>query len=284
MRILITGAAGRLGSLLVERAAAAGHDVTGVDVTELDVTDFEATRAFIREQRPQLIVHPAAWTDVDGCARDPEQAVIVNGYGAQHVALAAAAIDAGMVYISSNEVFDGLSGTPYREYDTPRPANPYGYSKWVGEQAVLQYAPRPTVVRIAWLFAHGGKSFPQAILSAADSGTPLRVVTDEIANPTYSEDLADALMTLISTRRYGIYHLTNQGSCSRHELARYVLDRAGCARVPIAPVTLNEWQRASTPPPYTPLVNSAGALTGIRLRPWQEAVEAWLRREGRLAG
>jgi dTDP-4-dehydrorhamnose reductase len=282
MRILITGAMGRLGSLLMERAAAAGHDATGVDLAELDVTDFGATRAFISEHRPALIVHPAAWTDVDGCARDPERAVIVNGYGTQHVALAAAAIDAGMVYISSNEVFDGLSGAPYREYDMPRPGNPYGYSKWVGEQAVLHYAPRPTVVRIAWLFAHGGRSFPQTILGAADSGTPLRVVTDEIANPTYSEDLADALMTLIGTQRHGIYHLTNQGSCSRYELARYVLDRAGYARMPIAPLALNEWQRPSTPPPYSPLVNSAGAWAGIRLRPWQEAVEAWLRREGRL--
>lgn len=282
MRILITGAQGRLGSLLVERAAAAGHDVTGIDVAELDVADYAATRAFVAAHRPELIIHPAAWTDVDGCARDPERAILVNGYGAQHVALAAAETGAALLYISSNEVFDGLSGAPYREYDPPHPANPYGYSKWVGEQAVMRHAPRHYVVRIAWLFAHGGKSFPQSILSAAEAGKSLRVVNDEIANPTYSEDLADAITALMDTGRYGIYHLTNQGACSRYEFARYLLDRAGYAQTPVEAITSGEWQRASSPPPHTPLVNSAGAMIGITLRPWQEAADAWLAREGRI--
>ncbi len=282
MRILITGAQGRLGSLLVERAAARGHEVSGVDISELDVTDFAATRAFVAAQRPGLVLHAAAWTDVDGCARDPERAIIVNGYGAQHVALAAAEANAAMLYVSTNEVFDGLGGAPYREYDPTHAANPYAYSKWVGEQAVMRHAPRHYIVRTAWLFAHGGKNFLQSILGAAEAGKPLRVVIDEIANPTYTDDLADALTALVETGRYGTFHLTNQGACSRFALARYVLDRAGYADTPIQPIALREWPRASSPPPNTPLLNSAGALAGITLRPWREAVDAFLARESLL--
>lgn len=281
MRILITGAQGRLGSLLVQHAAALNHDVIGIDVAELDVTDFTATRAFVTASRPNLIIHAAAWTDVDGCAHDPERAITINGYGTQHVALAAAENGAGLLYISTNEVFDGLSSAPYREYDVPHPANPYGQSKWVGEQVVMRHAPRHYIVRIAWLFAHGGKSFLQSILSAAEAGKPLRVVDDEIANPTYSEDLAVAITALMDTQRYGIYHLTNQGACSRYALARYVLDHAGYAQTPIEAIASGNWQRASLPPPNSSLLNSAGAMIGLTLRPWQEAVDAWLAREGR---
>ncbi len=282
MHILITGAMGRLGSLLVERIGRRGHRVTGTDLDALDVTDFDAVRRFVTAHRPDVVIHAAAWTDVDGCARDPERAVLTNGFGAQHVALAAAETGAALLFVSTNEVFDGLSGAPYREYDSPCPANPYGYSKWVGEQAVQRHTARHYIVRTAWLFAHGGKNFVQAVLGAAQAGMPLRVVTDEIANPTYTDDLAEAIAALVETGRFGIYHFVNSGACSRFELARYVLDRAGFANTPVEPIRSSEWPRPSAPPPNSALVNSAGPLIGIRLRPWQEAVEAFLAREGLL--
>lgn len=283
MHILITGAKGRLGSLLVEQERARGHRVTGIDVDELDVTDFRATRSFVTRARPDLVIHAAAWTDVEGCARDPERAMIVNGYGAQHVALAAAEVDAPIFYISTNEVFDGEHGEPYYEYDRPNPINPYALSKWTGEQAVQRHAPRHYIVRTAWLFAHGGHNFVHAILNAAKAGKPLRVVTDEIANPTYTSDLARGIVTLAETGRYGIYHLVNAGASSRYDFARYVLDRAGFADRPIEPITHKDWTRLSTPPLCTPLHNSAGPLVGVTLRPWQEAVDTFLHREGLLA-
>ena len=126
MRILVTGAAGRLGSRLVELLDQ--HDVIGADVPEFDITNFDDTRGFVRHVEPELILHPAAWTDVDGCARDPEQAIRVNGFGAQHVALAAAERGAAFLYVSSNEVFSGHAKAPYREYDATTPGNPYGSS------------------------------------------------------------------------------------------------------------------------------------------------------------
>lgn len=231
MKIFITGAAGRLGSKL-SALLAGKHEVTGYDLPELDIADFNAVREKLLPAQPDVVLHPAAWIDVDGCAREPERAVRINGLGAQNVALAAAEVGAAMLYVSSNEVFDGKLNRPYLEYDRCAPVNPYGYSKWVGEQAVAQVNPCHYIVRTSWLFAHGGRNFIQAILGAAQAGKPLRIVTDEVANPTYNDDLAEAIVALIQTRRYGTYHLVNEGSVSRYEFARYALDRAGYADTP----------------------------------------------------
>ncbi|HEX2623297.1 MAG TPA: dTDP-4-dehydrorhamnose reductase [Phototrophicaceae bacterium] len=278
MRILVTGALGRLGSQLV-KILSTSQEVTGVDIPDFDLADFNATRAYVTQYRPDLVIHPAAWTDVDGCARDPERAIQINGFGTQHIALATAEIGAAMVYVSTNEVFDGALRRSYYEYDLQNPTNPYGYSKFVGERAVISLNPRHYIVRTAWLFAHGGKNFIQSILAAAATGKTLRVVTDEVANPTYNDDLAEAIEALITTGRYGIYHFVNQGTCSRYTFARYALDHAGYANTPLTPITRHEWQRLSTPPMYCSLSNLAGAQIGIQLRPWQTAVDAFLAKE-----
>jgi dTDP-4-dehydrorhamnose reductase len=288
MRILVTGAAGRLGGRLVEVLAARQHEVTGADivgdsVVRLDVTDFAATRAFVADLKPNLVLHPAAWTDVDGCAREPERAIVVNGFGAQHMALAAANVGAAVLYVSSNEVFDGKGNRPYLEYDVTGPVNPYGYSKWVGEKAILHVNPKHYIIRTAWLFAHGGKNFIQTVLTAAQAGKRLRIVANEVANPTYNDDLAQAIAALIETGRYGVYHLTNEGVCSRYQFARYFLDRAGCQDVPIEPIASHEWPRESKPPVYSGMSNLAARSLGITLRPWQQAVDAFLQREGLIA-
>jgi dTDP-4-dehydrorhamnose reductase len=283
MRIFITGAAGRLGSALLTRLQAQQHDVTGADIDTIDVSDFSSIREVIGNLRPELVIHAAAWTDVDGCAKDPERAIQINGLGAQNVALAAAAVGAAVAYVSTNEVFDGRANRAYYEYDQPNPPNAYGYSKWMGEQAVMGVNQRHYVIRTAWLFAHGGKNFIQSILNAAKAGKQLRVVANEVANPTYTEDLADAICQLIQTERYGIYHLVNEGAASRYTFAQYALQRAGLGDVPLEKISSFEWQRPSTPPPYCSLVNLAGASVGVKLRPWQAAVDAFLASEGLLA-
>ncbi|MFW5692180.1 MAG: dTDP-4-dehydrorhamnose reductase [Chloroflexota bacterium] len=281
MRILITGAAGRLGGRLVD-ILSNRHEVTGIDIEDLDITDFQAAQHYVRELKPEIILHPAAWTDVDGCAREPEKAIRINGYGAQNMAVAASIVDAAILYVSSNEVFDGRRNAPYTEYDHPEAANPYGYSKLVGERAVKEVNPRHYVVRTAWVFAHGGKNFIHTILNAAEMGKTLRVVTDEVANPTYNNDLADGIARLIETGRYGTYHMTNAGGVSRYNFARYFLDRAGYADVPVLPISSKEWARTSTPPTYAAMANTAAASIGITLRDWREAVDAYLEAEGLL--
>ncbi len=281
MRILVMGAAGKLGGDLME--ALQGQDVFGADYAQVDIADFVAVRGYVQQQQPDLIVNAAAWTHVDGCAEEPEKAIRINGYGAQNLAVAAHEIGAAILQVSSNEVFDGTASRPYYEYDRPNPANPYGYSKFVGEQAVRETNPRHYIVRTSWLFATGGRNFLHAILSAAKDGKSLRVVVDEVANPTYNRDLAQALAQLIGSGRYGTYHLCNEGAVSRWGFARYALDRAGFAEVALGKITRRQWPRPSMPPPYTSLANLAAASIGIRLRPWQQAVDAFLQAEGLLA-
>ncbi len=279
MRVMITGALGRLGGRLAARMAAA-HAVIGVDINEFDITDPAVTLRWVRDTTPELVIHCAAMTDVDGCARNPDLAMRINAYGTGNIALACQATGAAMAYISSNEVFDGAKTTPYLEYDPANPINPYGYSKWVGEQMVRDALTRFYIIRTSWLFAHGGRNFIHAILERARAGHPLRVVTDEMAAPTYNDDLVEAIVALVSARRYGVYHLVNEGSASRYEFARRILDAAGYADTPIEPITLAAFDRPSRPPHSSTLRNFAAAeLLGIRLRPWQEAVDAFLARE-----
>lgn len=284
MKLLIIGAKGKLGSRILALCAENSHNaVVGLGADDLDISDFSATRACIRDVSPDIVINCAAWTDVDGCAKDAQKAIRINGYGAGNIAIASAERNVPIVQISTNEVFDGISPTPYNEYDLTHPINPYAYSKWVGEQMVMRHNPRHYIVRTAWLFAHGGKNFIHSILNAAKSNKPLRVVTDEVANPSYNDDVAEAIIKLMSTGRYGIYHLVNAGSASRFAFARYVLDRAGYADTPITPITRHEWVRPSTPPAYACLNNNHAAFLGITLRHWHEAVDAFLRREGLLA-
>ena len=284
MRILISGAAGKLGSQLIKQLRGK-HQVFGADILGdvehfLDIEDYDACCSLVNALAPSIVLHTAAWTDVNGCALDPARALRINGVGTHNLAAFCAITDIPMLYVSTNEVFDGMRRRPYREYDSPNPQNAYGYSKWYGERALLQINPRHYIVRTAWLFAHGGGNFIQAILAAAKAGKPLRVVTNEIANPTYTKDLAEAIARLIETERFGTYHLVNQGAVSRWQFARYVLDSAGFSDTPIERITRQQWQRPSLPPEYTALENIAARSLSISLRPWQEGVDDFLKDEG----
>jgi dTDP-4-dehydrorhamnose reductase len=280
MHILITGHKGRVGGKLAE-ILGPDHAVTGIDLPEYDLAEPSVVE-ILADLKPDLVLHPAAWTDVDGCARDPEKALRINAYGTKHVALACQRTGAPLLHISTNEVFDGRSPRPYLEYDAANPINPYGYSKWVAEQIVRELVPRHYIVRLSWLIAHGGRNFVHAILERARSGQPLRVVINEIAAPTYNDDLAEAIVSLIGTGHYGTYHLVNEGYVSRWGLARFILDSAGYAGTPVERIVLAQYPRPSVVPERCILRNTAAALLGITLRPWQEAVLDFLRKEGLL--
>ncbi len=273
MRIAITGHKGQLGRALWQTLA--GHDLFGLDLPEYDITDAEGIRRALLEFGPEVVIHTAGYTNVDGCARDPDRALRVNALGTQNVSLAARACGAVLLYISTNEVFDGNRTAPYLEYDPPNPVNPYGYSKWVGERYVEQIADRFYIVRISWLFG-GPRSFVTKILALSQERPELAVVDDELGAPTYLSDLAEAIARLIPTGRYGIYHLVNEGACSRYEFALEILRLAGQAHIPVRPISLAQFRRDSTVPPRAVLRNFAAAELGIRLRPWQEALAAYL--------
>jgi dTDP-4-dehydrorhamnose reductase len=278
MRILLTGHKGQLGRTLLPLLAR--HAVLGIDLPEHDITDRARFAAAVRDFRPDLILHPAAMTDVDGCARNPEAAYRINGMGTQNVALAAAEVGAEMLTVSTNEVFDGRAAEPYHEWAARNPINAYGRSKLAAEWYTQNLLTRFYIVRTAWLYAAGGRNFPHRIIQLADERGALRVVTDEVGNPTYVEDLAQAIVGLIETHAYGIYHLVNAGAASRYEFAKEILRLSGRGHIPVEPIPLAEFRRASNPPPYAPLANNAATALGIHLRPWQEAVADFLEKTG----
>jgi dTDP-4-dehydrorhamnose reductase len=273
MRVFITGHKGQLGRALLTLLP----DAVGADLPEVDITDPQSIGAAVEAARPEAIIHCAAMTDVDGAARDPTLAYRINGLGTQNVALAAARAGAALVCISTNEVFDGTKGAPYFEFDAANPINPYGQSKLASEWFAAHLTSRFYIVRTAWLTARGGHNFVHRIQQLADERGHLRVVTDEVANPTFAGDLAEAIVKLIRTERFGIYHLVNAGHCSRHDYAKKILELSGRGHIPVEPITLADYPRPSAPPPFAPLANTAAAALGIMLRPWEEALKEFLK-------
>jgi dTDP-4-dehydrorhamnose reductase len=276
MRIAITGANGQLGQALQNRLGRE-HELVALGHGELDLGRPECVELLVATGA-ELVIHPAAYTNVDGCARDPELAYRVNGLGTQYVALACRRLDAPLVYISTNEVFDGMATQPYFEYDQAAPINAYGRSKWAGEQAVHELLDRFYIVRVAWLFG-GERNFVRTVLRLAAERDMLALVADEIGSPTYAPDVAAAIERLIWQPFYGTYHLVNEGACSRFEFAAAILRLAEHTRTTLNPIKLADYKRDSRVPPYTPLRNIAAAALDIRLRPWQEALEEYLRTE-----
>lgn len=274
MRVLITGGNGQLGNALVKTLGS--HTVEAPGRKRMDIVDFEIVSLYVRQFSPDVVIHTAALTDVDRCSREPERAYRVNAIGTQNVALACADVGAAMVYISTNEVFDGTALEPYLEWQRPNPINAYARSKAAGEWYVRHLLRRFYIVRTAWLFASGGRNFLHRIIELADRPAPVRVVTDEVGNPTYVSDLAFALAALITTGAYGIYHLTNAGFCSRYTFAMEILRLTGRGEVNVEPISSDEFERASNPPRFAPLANIAGAAIGITLRPWEKALASFL--------
>ena len=283
MRIFVTGNRGQLGQELMR--AFPDDEIDGADLPELDITDEGLTRRTIEGAQPDVVIHAAALTDTRVCEDDPDLANRVNGLGTRNVALACRDTGAALVYVSTNEVFDGTKREPYVESDAPNPINAYGRSKFAGEEQAQAIVERLYIVRTAWLYggAHpgagarlggGGRDFPSKVLAAASQQPELTMVTDEIATPTLARDLAEAIARLVATGAYGVYHFTNAGECSRFDWAREVLRLAGRSDVALKPTTLAEYKPYPSKPPYTVLRNEAGARLGITLRPWLSALSA----------
>ena len=287
MRVALTGAGGRLGRALVTAMAASpALEAIPWSRPDYDLDDPTAAERLVDAERPDLVVHAAAWTDVDGCAGDPILAQRRNGDAAAEMARACVVHGVNLVLISTNEVFDGArtDGVGYDRFDDPNPINPYGVGKLAGETAAWQAfaaegAPKLAIVRTAWLFGPPGDDFPSKILAAAEradaAGEPLRVVADEMGSPTYAPDLAEALVALLEAGvPRGIHHVVNGDVASRAGWAAEVLRLAGRS-TRIEPIALADWPRASTPPAWAVLAPTP--LPGGRtMRGWREALAAYL--------
>lgn len=274
MRVFVTGSKGQLGRAL---QACLEHDaVFPADLPECDILNRESLTQIVAAFGPDVVIHTAAMTDVDGCARDPDAAYRSNALGTENVALTCRNVHCPMLYVSTNEVFDGRKTEPYLETDPTNPINAYGRSKLAGEIFVRDLLTDFYIVRMAWLYGKGGNHFVRKVMRRADEQGSLRVVTDEVGSPTYAEDVAGAVCQLIRTDAFGVYHFVNDGIASRFDFAREILRLTGRSHVPIEPIKLADFSRSSTPPPYTPLRNACGAAQGITLRVWQDALAEYL--------
>ena len=271
MRILLTGAGGQLGRELL--AALSTDEVHAFDHRSLDISDRQLVLNAVRELQPAWVINAAAYNEVDAAEGEPEQAFAVNGAGAGNLADAAAHAGAEIVHISSDYVFDGRKGAPYIEADGPNPLSVYGRSKLDGEIRVLNSAASACVLRTAWLYGAQGKNFVKAIQAAAQRGGPLRVVADQVGSPTWTRHLAQAISDLIRTPARGLFHVANQGSCSRFEFAQAIVGPG----VEVEPIASAEAARAAPRPANSALASIRWEAAGFRLLPdWQAALREFL--------
>ncbi|MCX6044940.1 MAG: dTDP-4-dehydrorhamnose reductase [Chloroflexi bacterium] len=275
MHILIVGAHGQLGRALQTVFTRKSYN----QITLWNRPDHDLTKPRVVDQittlRPDVVINAAAWTNVDGAELNPEAAYAANSLGPKYLAEGCSRCNAQLVHVSTNEIFAGEPGCYYREYDQPAPGSVYARSKLAGEIAARQALERLYIVRVAWLFGPGGNNFPSKITAAADKMGALRVVADEIGNPTYAPDVAEAIAQLIQLEHFGSYHLVNGGQASRFEFAQAVLQANHRSHIPLTPIAHTEWPRPVLPPRHAVLINQAAAAWGIELRPWQEAVAAY---------
>jgi dTDP-4-dehydrorhamnose reductase len=251
---------------------------------DLDLDDPGSAERLLARDSPALVIHAAAWTDVDACAREPGLAMRRNAAAVDELAHACAHRGTRLVVISTNEVFDGerTDGRGYRETDAPAPRNPYGRSKLAGERfasAAFGGWSGLWVVRTSWLFGPPGGDFPDRIVAAADrlpDGTALSVVDDEYGSPSHTRDVAEGIVSLLERTDGGIFHLVNEGVASRYQWAQAVLGVRRPGRL-LRPISRLEYARESEPPPWGVLDAGRAASMGIRLRRWQAALDEDLR-------
>ncbi|MFN8453069.1 MAG: dTDP-4-dehydrorhamnose reductase [Anaerolineae bacterium] len=277
MKIAVIGAKGMLGRDLV-RVLGTQHDLLAWDIEEIDITDRPATLALLSAEWPDLIVNSAVYVDLEGCESNPDKAWRINAVGAQNLALAAQQLNSGLVYISTDYIFDGQTETDYDEVAHPNPLNQYGRSKLAGERMSLQLCPHTYVVRTAWLFGHTPNNYVERVFKAAAKDGVVRMTEDQLESPTYTGHLAEAILNLINSGAYGIYNVTSLGACTRADFARFVLQAAGRSE-PVEVVDPATAKRFAQRPARVVLdCRLYQLVTGQTLPHWQEAVKAYLAR------
>ncbi len=290
MRILVTGASGMLGIDVCKAIEQSQHEAFPTGrygfAETLDVTNSRQTSSVINRVQPDAVIHCAAYTKVDMAETERDKAFRVNAEGAKNVAIACAQNRVPLCAISTDYVFDGEKNGPYAETDTPNPINAYGESKLAAERAIEVHCPIYWIVRTSWLYGVHGPCFPDTILRAAEKRPELRVVQDQIGSPTYTADLAKALVSLVGVTIYGTLHITNSGATSWHGFAAKLLQLARLDHVTITPVPSSEWPTPARRPRNSVLSPLAFESLGLaKMRPWEEALADYISaREKHISG
>ena len=282
MKIAMIGANGQLGSDLVSAFSGNGDAVHGLTHSEIEIADLASVRQRLQEIQPDVIVNTAAMHHVENCEREPEKAFAANALGARNLALVARDLDAALMHVSTDYVFDGRKGSPYVEEDSPQPLNTYGITKLAGEHFVRSTTPKHFVVRTSGLYgknscrAKGGLNFIELMLKLAKERGEVRVVDSEVVSPTSTAELAQQIVRLSRSDSYGLYHATAEGSCSWYEFAREIFELTDTpVRLDVAGP--NEFPAKVARPKYSVLENRALKNRGLNVfKPWQLGLQKYL--------
>ncbi len=277
MKVLVTGAKGQLGVDLVKAMSRTSWNVYAFGKDELDITNQELVNEKVEEIRPDVIIHSAAYTKVDQAETDVEQAFLVNAVGTRNLAVAAEKVQAKICYISTDYVFNGQADSPYLEHQQTNPLGVYGKSKYAGEELTKTLSTKYFIVRTAWVYGAHGQNFVKTMLKLAKEKDELGVVHDQVGSPTYTVDLANFIIELIQSEKYGIYHGTNSESCSWFEFAKAIFEESNIS-IKVNPLTTADFPRPASRPDYSVLGNLSLRINGFQpLRPWREALKSFLK-------
>lgn len=273
MKVLVTGAKGQLGTDVVLQLQEKGFEVFGFGHQELDITNQEQVSDMIVSLQPNVVIHTAAYTKVDQAEDEPEQAFLVNAIGTRNVAVAAEKVGAKLVYVSTDYVFDGTATEPIDEFHQTNPINVYGKSKLAGEQFVRDFHSKFFIVRTSWVYGKYGNNFVRTMLRLAEEGKEIRVVDDQFGSPTYAVDLAERIIDLIYTEKYGVYHISGEGQCSWYEFAKEIFNMFYNQTIDIKPSLSQEFKQKAKRPSYSLLLSSVLEMQNFKKMPsWKESL------------
>lgn len=276
MKVLVTGVKGQLGFDVCNELTKRNIENKGIDKEDCDITDEQAVLSYIKNYAPDVVVHCAAYTAVDRAEDDKEICYNVNVKGTEYIARACKEIDAKMVYISTDYVFEGKGDTAYEVDDKAAPDNTYGLTKYQGEEAVRKILNKYFIIRISWVFGINGNNFINTMMKLGESRSELNVVADQIGSPTFTYDLAPLICDMIATDKYGIYHATNEGYCSWAEFAEYIFSVTG-QKVLVHHIKSEEYPTKASRPKNSRLSKASLDNAGFKRLPhWQDAVKRYI--------
>ena len=277
MKVLVTGVKGQLGYDVVKDLEKRGYQPIGVDRDEMDLMDNEAIRTFIMNLKPEAIIHCAAYTAVDKAEEEVETCYQINAEAVKVISECAKELDVKLIYISTDYVFDGTKEGEYVETDLPNPINVYGASKLKGEQYVQTLLEKYYIVRISWVFGVNGNNFIKTMRRLGSERDELNIINDQVGSPTYTADLAPLLVDMMETDKYGIYHATNEETCSWYEFANEIFKQSRI-EVKTNPITTDQYPTAAKRPMNSRMSKAKLKANGFNLLPtWQEALAHYLK-------
>jgi len=278
LKVLVTGATGQLGKDIIELLIEKGYEVFGYGRDQLDVTEIEQINIVFKTIKPDVVIHSAAYTKVDQAESEPDEAYRVNAFGTRNIAIASEEIGSKLVYISTDYVFSGDVDRPYNEYDLVNPINVYGKSKLAGEVMVRDFHSRFFIVRTSWVYGKHGNNFVKTMLRLAKEKDTISVVNDQIGSPTYTVDLASKIEEIFQTQKYGIYHVSNSGSCSWYDFAKAIFEEYSIDWVEVIPIKSNQFLRMAKRPLNSVFDQTALRINGFNvMRNWRAGLKDFLK-------